>query len=160
MKWLNFFCQKRLRLWCGLDCASMLHVHFFSFFFGFFFLHVLLQARDNYYCSRTEQYCSHIVAVLFTHLKILKMGQTVLCTYLKIILLQCFQFLVLTKLSCIQTDPKSRIRKITKTTKGGGLHMFGVSLSCFLQKMKKSLHINARSVERNILLSEHMVLEI
>ena len=55
---------------------------------------------------------------------------------------------------------KAKTKCKNKTTKGGGLHMFGVSLSCFLQKINKSLHVNARSVERNILLSEHMVLEI
>ena len=60
---------------------------------------------DNYHCS-------HTVAALFTHLKILKMGLKVLFTHLKIILLQYFQFsvfnfqfLVSRKISCIQTDP-------------------------------------------------------
>ena len=47
-----------------------------------------------------------------------------------------------------------------KTRKGGGLQPFGVSFRCFPQKMKKSLHANARSVEKYILLAEHMVLEI
>ena len=35
------------------------------------------------------------------------MGHMVLFTHLKIILLQCFQFLVSAKISCIQMDPKS-----------------------------------------------------
>ena len=46
--------------------------------------------------------------LLFVHWsseKILKIGLTVLFTYLKIILLQCFQFLVSIKISCIQNDP-------------------------------------------------------
>ena len=34
----------------------------------------------------------------------LKIGPTILFTYLKIILLQCFQFSVFNKISCIQTD--------------------------------------------------------
>ena len=37
--------------------------------------------------------------------KILKMGPTTLFTYLKIILLQCFQFSVFSKISCIRTKP-------------------------------------------------------
>ena len=37
-------------------------------------------------------YYSRIMHALFMHLKILKMGHTTLFTYLKIILLQCFQF--------------------------------------------------------------------
>ena len=39
------------------------------------------------------------------YLKILKMGPMALFTDLKIILLQCFQFSVLAKISSIQTDP-------------------------------------------------------
>ena len=37
--------------------------------------------------------------------KILKMGLTALFTHLKIILLQCFQFSVFSKISCIRMDP-------------------------------------------------------
>ena len=37
-------------------------------------------------------YYSRIMHALLMHLKILKMGLTILFTYLKIILLQCFQF--------------------------------------------------------------------
>ena len=39
------------------------------------------------------------------YLKILKMSPMALFTDLKIILLQCFQFSVLAKISSIQTDP-------------------------------------------------------
>ena len=60
----------------------------------FFFLCVLLYVGDHYYCLHTEQYCSHTVTLLFTHLKILKMSFTVQFTYLKLILLQYFQFSV------------------------------------------------------------------
>ena len=42
------------------------------------------------------------------YLKILKMGPMALFTDLKIILLQCFQFSVLAKISSIQMDPKSQ----------------------------------------------------
>ena len=38
----------------------------------------------------------------------LKMGLTALFTHLKIILLQCFQFLVFSKISNTQMDPKLR----------------------------------------------------
>ena len=37
--------------------------------------------------------------------KKLKMALTALFTHLKIILLQCFQFSISAKISCIQTDP-------------------------------------------------------
>ena len=46
------------------------------------------------------------------YLKILKMGHTILFTYLKIILLQYFQFLVLTKINCTQTYPKYRKKEM------------------------------------------------
>ena len=36
------------------------------------------------------------------------MGLTALFTHLKIILLQCFQFSVFSKINCIQTDPKPK----------------------------------------------------
>ena len=36
------------------------------------------------------------------------MDPTILFTHLKIILLQCFQFLVFNKISCIQTDPYTK----------------------------------------------------
>ena len=51
-------------------------------------------------------YYSSTVYALFMHLKILKMGPTVLFTHLKIILLQCFQFSVSATISSIQTDPR------------------------------------------------------
>ena len=50
------------------------------------------------HCSCTVykqyMYCSYTVHILFTHLKILKIGPIVLFTHLKFILLQWFQFLV------------------------------------------------------------------
>ena len=47
-------------------------------------------------------HCSSTVYIF----KNIKMDPTVLFTHLKIILLQCFQFLVSAKISCIQLDPE------------------------------------------------------
>ena len=98
-----------------------IHVHVSSFFFFFFFTQ-FLPFETIYHCSRTvavlfthcssiihalQQYYSHIVHGTHSHFiqkKILKMGPTILFTLLKIILLQCFQFSVSTKISYIQTD--------------------------------------------------------
>ena len=73
-----------------LRCAFTFSVLFF-YFYAFCFrqrtiiiVHVL---------NRTV-HTSHTVTVLFTYLKILKMSHMVLFIYLKIILLQCFQFSV------------------------------------------------------------------
>ena len=93
-------------VWIGL----FLHLRFafsvFFFFFFFFFFFTRFALGDNYHCSR-------IIATLFMgptttlfRKKILKMGPTALFTHLKIILLQCFQFSVSTKISCIQMDPQ------------------------------------------------------
>ena len=57
----------------------------------------------NLLCKR--HHCLRTVAALFMYLKILKMSPMALFTDLKIILLQCFQFSVLAKISSIQTDP-------------------------------------------------------
>ena len=57
-------------------------------------------------------HCSYTVHALFIGLtttllrkNILKMGPMALFTHLKVILLQCFQFLVFNKISCIQMNP-------------------------------------------------------
>ena len=58
-------------------------------------------------------HCSYTVHGTHNHFiqeKILKMGPTLLFKHLKIILLQCFQFSVLSKINYIQTDPKDRAR--------------------------------------------------
>ena len=57
----------------------------------------------NLLCRNKNHYSRTVVA-LFTHLKILKMGPTILFTHLKIILLQYFQSS--TKINSIQTDSK------------------------------------------------------
>ena len=86
----------------------------FQSFFSFFFFLRVNSKIIWFYCAEIKitvhalyLHYSHIVAALFTHLKILKMGPTVLFTHLKIILLQCFQFSIFSfsKISSIQTDP-------------------------------------------------------
>ena len=64
-------------------------------------------------------HCSHDSQVQNSANITLKLGSTTLFIYLKIILLQCFQFLTI---SSIQTDPKSLttlrfLAQKTKTTK-------------------------------------------
>ena len=71
-----------------------------------FFFHAFPAFRDNYHCSHTVHALLGPTTTLFRK-KILKMGLTVLFTHLKIILLQCFQFLVSATISSIQTDPLS-----------------------------------------------------
>ena len=71
-------------VWIWMKCTF-----FFSFFF-FFFPACVSALGDK--CT------IHV-------LKNLKMDLTVLFTHLKIILLQCFKFSVLAKISCIQMDP-------------------------------------------------------
>ena len=77
-----------------------------SFLFYFLFFQRMNSKITWIYCAGDNYNCSRTVAALFMHLKILKMGLTVVFTHLKIILLQCFQFSVSTKISCIQTDPQ------------------------------------------------------
>ena len=97
-----------------------IHVHISSFLS--FFFHAFSAFWDNYHYSRIVAalftHCSSIIHALwqyysrivhgthshFIQKKILKMSPTILFTLLKIILLQCFQFSVSTKISCIQTD--------------------------------------------------------
>ena len=78
--------------------------------FLFFFGSHLLTLRDNINCYEQCIHCSHTVHTLFIYYKILKMGPTILFTYLKIILLQCFQFSIFSfqfsaTISSIQTHP-------------------------------------------------------
>ena len=76
----------------------------FSFFFFFFFDACV--SEDIEYRSVGPVYCSWDPQVLYLRKKKLKMGPTTLFAHLKIILLQCFQFSIFSKISCIQTDPK------------------------------------------------------
>ena len=96
--------QKLFRIYlrtlrCGLDCASVLRVHC-----SFFYFYAFCFRRWTIIIVHVLGSTVNIVAVLFTYLKILKIGLMVLFTHLQIILLQCFQFSVSTKISYIQTD--------------------------------------------------------
>ena len=65
----------------------------------------------NLLCKR--HHCLRTIAALFMYLKILKMGPMALFTDLKIILLQCFQFSIFSKISDIQTHPTCQFPKIS-----------------------------------------------
>ena len=92
-------------------CASMFLVwrfFFFCFCFFFFFQRVwiitaLFMQMDSP-CKRQSALFTGPTTTLFRK-KILKTGTTALSTHLKIILLQCFQFSVFSKISYIRTDP-------------------------------------------------------
>ena len=92
------------RRMCGLDPCFLhcvLRFHFFFFFFNSQFCWLFSVNSVSVYCSQTHKF--HF-SVTFS----LKMGPTALFTHLKIILLQCFQFLVFnfSKISSIQMDLK------------------------------------------------------
>ena len=69
---------------------------FFSFSFFPFVFYFLRQMTLFITVHRTH---NHFIKKIY-----IKKGPIVLLTYLKIILLQYFQFSVLTKISCIKTD--------------------------------------------------------
>ena len=80
-----------------LDIRLFLHFTyaFFHFFIFYFFIHLQQFLGDSVYT----------VCVLFITVCIrFKNDLMILFTYLKIILLKCYQFSVLTKISCNQTD--------------------------------------------------------
>ena len=60
---------------------------FSRFIFFFFFSRSYLTLRDKIYCYEQCIYGLFTVHILFIHLKLLKMGLTILFTHLKIILL-------------------------------------------------------------------------
>ena len=68
------------------------------FFFSFSFTCLREETKFIVHCSRTVPvlftYCSWDPQSLYSEKNILKIGPTILFTYLKIILLQCFQFLI------------------------------------------------------------------
>ena len=104
--------------------SAKTNVHVFIFTFPSFFFFFFSSAWTVNLLCRDKNYCSYIVAVLFTYcsitvhaLKILKMGPAVLFTHLKIILLQCFQFSVSATISSIQTDLKNTIKESCKKIK-------------------------------------------
>ena len=71
----------------------------------FFFFSQNMNSKITWIYYAETKHCSCTVVVLFIHLKILKMGPTVLFTHLKIILLQYFQFSISTTISSTQMDP-------------------------------------------------------
>ena len=95
---------------CAKVAFGLLHVYIFGFTFPFFFL-FFFSARMNSNCTVHahgftvgETKCT--VHGTYDHFvqkkKILKTRTTALSTHLKIILLQCFQFSVFSKISCIR----------------------------------------------------------
>ena len=80
------------------------HVSFF-----FFFLKNMNSNSTIHAHGFTVQETKCTVHRTYNHFilkkNILKMGPTTLFTHLKIILLQCFQFSVFSKISCIRTNP-------------------------------------------------------
>ena len=70
----------------------------FTFSIFFFFSAHMNSNITWIYCAGDKIHCLCTVYALFT-------GSTALFTHLKMILLQCFQFSVSAKISCIQTDP-------------------------------------------------------
>ena len=87
-------------------CASTFLVSRFLFFFFFqrvWIVTALFMHMDSL-CKRQSALFTGPTTTLFRK-KILKTRTTALSTHLKIISLQCFQFSVFSKISCIRTDP-------------------------------------------------------
>ena len=101
-------------VWVGLFLRWVALRFFFFFFFTRFHFCGYCSMNSNCNCwlsavNRAYMHCSRTHKLHFLSTFSLKMGPTVLFTHLKIILLQCFQFSVLSfsKISSIQTDPSS-----------------------------------------------------
>ena len=102
----------------GLDPRFLHCVLRFHFFFSFFFF-------NSRFCwlfsvNIAPMHCSQTHKFHFSTTFSLKMGSTTLFTHFKIILLQCFQFLVFnfSKISSIQTDLKCE-REMRLRLEGG-----------------------------------------
>ena len=93
--WTNFFFQITLSICLDSTSASTS----FLFFFSFFLMHA-------FHCFRRHRALFTRPTTTLFRKKILKMSPIALFTHLIIILLQYFQFLVFSKISCIQMDPK------------------------------------------------------
>ena len=95
--------------WCHMNSVSLcdcvfvlIHVGLrFTFAFSLLFLIYVQQLLGD---SALFMHYSLLFVHYSSGKKILKMSHTVLFTHLKIILLQCFQFSISAKISCIQTD--------------------------------------------------------
>ena len=96
----------KVLVWIPLKVAST-----FCVFIIFFFLHV----NSNitwFYCAVDKKYYLCTIHILFScTIHALFMSLMTLFTHLKIILLQCFQFLVSGTISSIQTDLKLCLSK-------------------------------------------------
>ena len=90
--WLKFLDKKRnfVSVWIGIICVRRFVFCIFHLFFSFLFSRVL---GDKFHSLRTVHGTTTILFRKYIYIYILKMGSTVLFTYLKIILLQYFQFL-------------------------------------------------------------------
>ena len=88
---------------------GLLRVCILSLTFPFFFFSKRMNSNNTVHAhgfTIQEKNCTiHRTYNHFILKKILKMGPTSLFTHLKIILQQCFQFLVFCKICCIRTDP-------------------------------------------------------
>ena len=88
---------------------GLLGVCILSFAFPFFFQRVrivtTLFMHMDVLCRTQSALFIGTTTTLFWKKNILKMGPTALFTHSKIILLQCFQFSVFSKISCIRMDP-------------------------------------------------------
>ena len=63
-------------------------------FFSFFSSRLCWLSKTNFTVYEQCIYCLYTVHALFTYLKLLKINLEILFAYLKIILLQCFPFLI------------------------------------------------------------------
>ena len=88
---------------------GLLRVRVLSFTFPFFFSKRMNSNSAVHAHGFTVQEAKCTVHRTYNHIilkqNILKMGPVALFTQLKIILLQCFQFSVFSKIGCIRTDP-------------------------------------------------------
>ena len=89
-------------------------------------------------------HCSWTHKFHFSQFFLLKMGPTVLFTYLKNISLQCFQFQfsVSAKISSIQTDPKSLMWSLESIRKTYYDHVWGSWEKRFLKKISEDLKLS------------------
>ena len=113
----KFGCRLRLQLSlkkltslpARLDWAYCAYAFWVWRFLLFFFFSMRINSNSTVLArgfTVQEKDCTiHRTYNHFILKKILKMGPTSLFTHLKIILQQCFQFLVFCKICCIRTDP-------------------------------------------------------
>ena len=91
-------------VWIRLIAPIRFEFHVSIFFFFNVYEHQLHHSYTWIYYVGDKVHSSQYLQPLFQK-KILKMGPMTLFTHLKNILLQCFQFSVFSKISCIRKDP-------------------------------------------------------